>query len=141
MGFQNNAKRIITIPLQGGGGLNPTSGSIYHISNAGVSTNNPAIRCEPMEYNGIIKNIDAIWHCSGTGGSAEIINAYIRINNTTDILFASVGTSGQIKVFRNNNANIPIAISDYFNIKFVCPTWVTAPATVYISGLIWIETT
>ena len=141
MGFQNNAKRIITIPIQGSAGLNPTSTSKYYSTLGGLSTKTEGIRGECIEYNGIIKAASSIWWCNGANGSAEIINAYIHFSPTREYLFASVGTAEQLRNFRNNNLNIPVAIGDSFSMAFLCPTWVTAPATVYISGLIWIETT
>jgi len=141
MGFQNNAKRVFTIPLQGTPSFNPVSATTYYISNVNTTNTWEGIRCEQIEYNGIIRAASTIWFCNGTPGSAEVINAYIHFSPIKEYLFASVGTTSGQRIFRNNNLNIPVVVNDSFNIKFVCPTWTTLPTYICISGLVWIEMT
>lgn len=81
----------------------------------------------------------AIWaFTENANGTAEDIVMSIRINNTTDYAFATVGVVGS-KLFANYELNIPVAQGDYVTIKFVTPAWVTNPARVHYMGNLLIE--
>lgn len=69
-------------------------------------------------------------------GSAENSTLYIRVNNTTDYLVtgtcALTGTATQMN-FNNRALNIPLAVGDYWEFKWVTPAWVTNPTGVFPS--------
>lgn len=80
-----------------------------------------------------------IYTYSGTAGTAENWSLYIRKNNTTDTLIATVGAATNERVFSNVSLNISVTSGDYFEIKSVNPTWVTNPLTTILGGYVYIE--
>jgi hypothetical protein len=76
---------------------------------------------------------------SGTAGTAESWSLYIRKNNTTDYLIATLTLSAAERVFANSSLSIAMAAGDYFEIKSVQPTWTTNPLTTIYGGYVYIE--
>jgi hypothetical protein len=76
---------------------------------------------------------------AGTVGTNEAWSAYIRKNNTTDYLIQSLSSTDNPRVWSNTGLSIAVSEGDYFEIKMVCPTWATNPATVAFGGVIYIE--
>ena len=87
---------------------------------------------------GTIK-IANIYVYSGTAGSAEAWSFYIRKNNTTDTLIATLSVSASERVFTNSALSIAMAVGDYFEIKAINPLWATNPLTCIIGGYVYIE--
>ena len=87
---------------------------------------------------GTIK-IAEIYCYSGTPGSNEAWSLYIRKNNTTDYLIATVSQGASERVFSNAALDIPMAVNDYFEIKGVQPAWGTNPATTIYGGYVYVE--
>ena len=74
-----------------------------------------------------------------TAGSSENISVYIRLNNTTDTLVQTLGSSANNRLFSNAGLNISVNAGDYIEIKVVCPTFATNPAQARFGGNIYIE--
>jgi hypothetical protein len=87
---------------------------------------------------GTIK-IAEIYCYSGTAGTNEAWSFYIRKNNTTDTLIATVSLATSERVISNTGLSIAMAAGDYFEIKAVNPTWATNPLTCIIGGYVYIE--
>ena len=88
---------------------------------------------------GTIKAVIIFWY-AGTAGTDEEIAVYLRKNNTTDYAIESIADSNNAKAFGLLGAfGISVAAGDYLEVKVVCPTWVTNPANVRISGTVYIE--
>ena len=87
---------------------------------------------------GTIKRAE-IYCYSGTAGTAEAWSLYIRKNNTTDTLIATVSAGASERIFTNAALNISMAAGDYFEIKAVNPLWATNPLTCIFGGYIYIE--
>lgn len=87
---------------------------------------------------GTIK-IAEIYCYSGTAGTAESWSLYIRKNNLTDTLIATVAAATNERVFTNSSLSISMAVGDYFEIKAINPTWATNPLTTIFGGYIYIE--
>ena len=87
---------------------------------------------------GTIK-IAQIYNYSGTAGSAEAYSLYIRLNNTTDTLVATLSVSTNERVFTNSSLNINVVAGDYIEMKTVNPAWATNPLTSIFGGYIYIE--
>ena len=83
--------------------------------------------------NGTITHAE-IYNYSGTAGTNEAWSLYIRKNNTTDYLIATVSSATSERVFSNVAMNISISSGDYIEIKAVNPTWVTNPLTCIFGG-------
>lgn len=80
-----------------------------------------------------------IYCYSGTAGTAESWSLYIRKNNTTDTLIATVSAATNERVFQNSALSIAVAEGDYIEIKAVNPTWATNPLTTIWGGYLLIE--
>jgi len=76
---------------------------------------------------------------SGTAGTAEAWSLYIRKNNTTDYLIATLSVSASERIFTNSALSIAVAAGDYVEIKGIQPTWATNPLTTIYGGYIYIE--
>ena len=87
---------------------------------------------------GTIK-IAEIYCFSGTAGTGENWSLYIRLNDTTDTLIATVAATTSERVFSNTSLSITVAAGDWVTIKSVQPTWVTNPLTTIYGGYIYIE--
>lgn len=77
-----------------------------------------------------------IYCYSGTAGTSEAWSLYIRVNNTTDYLIATVSAATNERVFSNTSLSINLSANDYFEIKSVNPTWTTNPLTTIFGGYI-----
>jgi hypothetical protein len=80
-----------------------------------------------------------IYCYSGTAGTAENWSGYIRLNNTTDTLIATLGVATNERRFSNTALSIAVVAGDYIEIKFINPTWATNPLTTIFGGYIYIE--
>jgi hypothetical protein len=76
---------------------------------------------------------------AATIGTNEAWSAYIRVNNTTDYLIQTLSSTDNPRVWSNTSLSIAVSQGDYFEIKMVCPTWATNPATVAFGGVVYIE--
>lgn len=87
---------------------------------------------------GTIKRAE-IYCYSGTAGTNQAWSGYIRLNNTTDTLIATLSVATSERVFSNSSLNIAVVAGDYFEIKFINPTWATNPLTTIFGGYIYID--
>lgn len=92
-------------------------------------------------FAGVIKWADIYTDSNGAAGSNENISFYIRVNNTTDYLIETVSSSSALRRFTNHAMSISLAENDYFEVKMLCPTWVSNPTNVRIMGTIVMEET
>jgi hypothetical protein len=88
---------------------------------------------------GVIRVAEMFWNGSTGAGSNENISIYVRLNDTTDTLIATVGDTNAQKVFSNTAIDITVAQGDYIECKVVAPIWATNPTQVYISGYLLVE--
>jgi hypothetical protein len=80
-----------------------------------------------------------IYTYSATVGTNEAISYYIRLNATTDTLIATVAAAAAERDFVNDALSIAVVKGDFIEIKMVCPTWATNPATLRSKWLIVIK--
>ena len=83
--------------------------------------------------------IAEIYCFSGTAGTNESWSLYVRVNNTTDNLIATVSASASERIFSNTGLNISLNAGDYIEIKGVQPTWATNPLTTIYGGYLYFE--
>lgn len=77
----------------------------------------------------------------GIAGSNENVSVYIRLNNTTDTLIATISNVNSAKLFSNTGLTISVAQGDYIEIKLVTPAWVTSPVDIAVGGVLYIQET
>jgi len=80
-----------------------------------------------------------IYCYSGTAGSNQAWSLYIRKNNTTDTLIATLSVATNERVFSNTSLAISMVSGDYFELKSINPTWVTNPLTTIFGGYVYVE--
>lgn len=76
---------------------------------------------------------------SGTAGTAESWSLYVRHNNTTDYLIATLTSATSERIFSNDALTIAVTAGDYIEIKGIQPTWATNPLTTIYGGYVYIE--
>ena len=87
-----------------------------------------------MAFTGTITGASINFYAGSVVGTAEAISAYIRLNDTTDYLIATVATTDTVRKFTNTSMSIPITANDTIALKFVYPTWATNPTSVVVGG-------
>jgi len=117
----------------------PVDGQTIYFGNlpkAPVTT--AAISKVYIPRSGVIKRAE-IYCYSGTAGTNQAWSGYIRLNNTTDTLIATLSVATSERVFSNSSLNIAVVAGDYFEIKFINPTWATNPLTTIFGGYVYID--
>ena len=89
-----------------------------------------------VQFAGTITNAFIRWYAGGVAGTGENVSVYIRLNNTTDYLIATVGDTNASKTFINDALSIAVAANDMIEIKIVTPAWVTNPTEVRTGGVL-----
>lgn len=118
----------------------PTTNTTYWYGSAGsapVANGVDRFRVYVPKSGRIKTVIVSLW--SNSASSGEAWPFYIRINNTTDYLIASVGDTAKNKVWSNTGLDIAVNAGDYFEIKFITPAWVTVPTTLIFNTVIYLE--
>lgn len=62
-----------------------------------------------------------------TVGTNEDIVVAIRVNDTTDYTFSTLGSASAQRIFSNYALDIPVNAGDYISLKITTPAWVTNP--------------
>lgn len=143
----NATTDTLTIAASGGGlgytltftgsNFNPADATTYFTS-LGQTNTNSGRRKVYVPKAGTIKVIQIDAYAS-TAGSGEQIDMYVRVNNTTDTLIASVSAATNGRSFTNTGMSVAVSVGDYLELKMVCPTWVTNPASWDMGGVAYIE--
>lgn len=112
----------------------------YYVGTSVVAAQTVAnILSIPIPKGGTIVYAD-IGFTSAAPGTSETFSAYIRINNTTDVLISSsltITANGQR--FSNSALAQAVVAGDFFEVKVVTPAWATNPTTIRIYGTIMIQ--
>jgi len=120
----------------------PLNATTYYFGAWGsltLSTSNNVRRLY-IQRAGKITKIDVYIATTGTLGSSETSTMSFRLNDTTDTTISSaITTSSAANHFTNTALGITVAAGDYFEIKWVTPTWATPPTGVYVTVKVYIE--
>jgi PKD repeat protein len=84
---------------------------------------------------GTIERVE-IYDYSGTAGTNQAYSYYVRINDATDYLIATLSVATNERRFTNSSINIAVNAGDYFEIKRVHPVWTTNPLTNIVGGYV-----
>jgi hypothetical protein len=120
---------------------NPNDSTTYYIGGnpAAPSTTAALHRIYFGHNTGRITLANVYTQAVTTAGSNEAWSAYIRVNNTTDYLIATLSLSTAERLFFNDALNISLVYGDYFQIKLVTPAWAINPAGVGYGGYVFVE--
>lgn len=86
---------------------------------------------------GVIKIVN-LYTFAAVAGSNQAWSLYVRLNDTTDTLVATVSAATQERIFNNSGLAIAVAAGDYIQLKMVNPTWTTDPTGVLGSGYLYV---
>lgn len=120
--------------------LNPADATTYFFggqpSLAAVTTADVARITIPRA--GTVRRIDLSARILGVAGTTETSTISFRLNNTTDTtITATLNMSASVNV--SATVSITVAAGDYFEIKWLTPTWVTNPTTVGFFGVVYVD--
>jgi hypothetical protein len=132
LGYSLNVTSLTTSPLD--------SETRYLGSLPRVPSTTAALDKVYIPSDGTIEIAQIFCSCSGASTN-EAWSFYVRLNDTTDYLIATVSNASQDKVFTNLAMALDVVAGDYFQIKHVTPAWVTNPGGVAISGHVYITET
>lgn len=123
-----------------GGGFSPADATTYYMG--GLFVNNPltteGVSRIVVPKSGVVRRIDLRIVNTGTAGSAETSTVSFRLNATTDTTITSSFVTNAAGSFSNAALGITVAAGDFFEIKWVSPTWATNPTTVTIHGVVFV---
>jgi len=89
--------------------------------------------------NGTIRMVSITAYAHTVAGSNEAWEMYIRLNDNTDTLIASVSGSTNERHFVNKAIDITVEENDHFEIMMINPTWTTNPTNVTFGGYVYID--
>ena len=138
MGYKSPNKLSIFV---GGASFSPVDATTYYFSAFPASTPSTTILGHQIAVpqNGIIASAIITIFSGTAAGTNEAWEIYVRVNDTTDYLIASVSAAASNRFWRNNSLSIPITTSDFFCIKMICPTWATNPDGCRVMGTIGVN--
>jgi hypothetical protein len=114
------------------------STTYYFGTPAQTTTNSAAIRRVYIPQSGTIKGGQIYVKTTNTT-STETWTLTVRLNNSSNTTFASLGNALTDKVFGTSSLNIAVVAGDYIEITTTTPAFVTAPGSTYIYGSIFIQ--
>lgn len=134
-------KPIQTAVSVGFGSSNPLDSTTYYGAEPVIAlTTSTAIRNVYIPVKGVVRYARLDTYSASVTGTNEDIVIAIRINNTTDYTFATVGSATARRSFVNAALNIPVEAGDYVEFKVTTPAWVTNPEGMRGYGFLIIET-
>lgn len=129
-----------TLSILTGTWSTPLDSTVYYFGKgtSGVTTTqgqNPI----KIPKAGSIRTCQIYAICWSGETSSENWSLYVRVNNTTDYLIATVGAATSQKNWDNLALNIPVSAGDYIEIKTTTPAWATNPGNVTLAGNVLIQ--
>lgn len=89
---------------------------------------------------GVVRAVYLFFANTGTLSTNETATVSFRLNNTTDTTISSAVTHDAAQTaYSATTLNIAVAANDYFEIKYVAPTFSTNPTNVRMSATIYIN--
>jgi len=132
----------VDIVLQAGSdsSLNPADATTYFIGGifgaaAGASA---TIRKIYIPRAGTVTKIYVVFSC--VAGTSELSTIYFRLNNTTDTSISGLVALNSTPVVVSNTAmSVAVDAGDFFELKWITPTWATNPTAVSVNAVVYIS--
>lgn len=132
-----NSRDVMTIGLNPALLSAPADATTYYFSNFNAAPQSASSTIHQITIDRTCTlasiNINSV---TGTAGSNEAWSLYVRVNDTTDTLIATVSSTAQGRVWANSTINISLTSGDKIIIKSICPTWATNPTNLVWAGYI-----
>lgn len=77
-------------------------------------------------------------HISGTLGSAEIVNFWVRLNDTTDSLNVQLSLNA-VAVTGSAAGSVAVVAGDFIEFKYTSPVWVTNPTNIRFAAVVLVQ--
>jgi hypothetical protein len=124
-----------------GQSFSPADATTYYIGSKVAATGSTAdVNRIYIPKAGTVKGVYLYFNNSGTLGTTETSTVSFRLNNTTDTTVSAVVTNDAASTaFSNASMSVAVVAGDYFELKWVAPTWATNPTNVVVSAVIYIE--
>lgn len=123
------------------GGLNPADATTYFcgtlITSVAWTTTEASGRGFVVQTGTLIRMIVHLFN-NGTNGTSETSTMYFRLNNTTDTTGVTTVATDSGSAFRALDSGAisgAVTVGDYFNNKWITPTWATNPTSLQVSVL------
>lgn len=87
---------------------------------------------------GTITRVDVLTYAK-TAGGADAWSLYVRLNDTTDTLVATVSSATNLRTFSGSGLAIAVSAGDLIEMKLVSPAWASNPAGVYAAGHVFVK--
>lgn len=123
---------------------NPLDNTTAHFNNTGILAQNAAANLRSIyPPAGVLMGVHIDMVATSTTGSGENVSLYVRVNDTTDYLIATVGSTALVRVFENLAMNGGAGITfngttDFYCYKIQNPlNYVTNPSAVGFQG--WVN--
>ena len=125
-------------------GHTPVDGATYYFAEAsGLNPGTSDGAGAQVPYDAIINSVRLRFFVFGTPGSNENNSVYLRKNSATDSV--AITTTMQLTAatvdISATALNFSISSGDTLYVKWVCPTFVTNPTTMFCAGHITLELT
>lgn len=123
-------------------GLNPADATTYFAGELHALTmqTTATVQAVRVPKAGVLTFAYATFRNFGTPGSNTNSTVYVRVNNTTDYTIATTVDTSVLGTYTNAvSFGVPVAKSDFFEIKWITPTWATNPTNVTVAGTVWID--
>lgn len=123
------------------GASSPADATTYYFGSlySQVLDTNAVLHAVRIPRAGTITYI-SLWHaCYGTLASSETSTMSFRLNNTTDTTISSVVALNTGSFLASATPSIAVAVGDYFEIKWVTPTFATNPTNVYFAVNVYVS--
>lgn len=114
--------------------FNPVDATTYYLGDTQGSSLNQGRSQIYIPMAGTIIAADCHFLVNGTLGSTETSSVNLRVNNTTDYLITSAAQQNATVQRYLGSMSAVVAASDYFEIKWITPSWVTNPTNVRYFG-------
>lgn len=141
--MMNVERKPIGYTLQASGNTSsPSDATTYYFGSIPVQalTTTAASQRVYVPKSGFIRVVRLFFNNSGTLGSNETSTVSLRLNDTTDTAISSAVTNDAVATtFVNSSLSIAVAAGDYFEFKWVTPTWATNPTNVRPTAVVYID--
>jgi hypothetical protein len=124
----------------GAAGLNPGDGTTLYFGQVPAAPQATTTQRRSLYFNRAGTIVSCIVGIHSTvAGTGEAWSLYIRKNDITDYLVATVSNTNILRMYSNTALNIPIVAGDFIEMKLVNPTWATNPTGTFIGGHLTLE--
>jgi hypothetical protein len=123
-------------------GFNPADVTTYYAGELHALTmqTTATVQAVRIPKAGVVTYVYATYRNFGTAGSTTNSTVSFRLNNTTDYTIATTVDTSVLATYVNAAPlNAAVARSDFFEIKWVTPTWATNPTNVTIAGVVYVD--